>query len=521
MSISEKINLKSSFMLSVGVVSSGLTYAQAQSISEKPNVVIIYTDDVGYGDLGCYGATKVRTPNIDRLAESGCLFTDAHSASAVSTPSRYCLITGEYAFRKDIYGPIGYQTPLLIDSDQTTIADVMKISGYSTALIGKWHLGLGIDKPDWNSKLSPGPLELGFDYFFGIPTVSSHPPFFYVENHFVYGYDQADPVVLGVKAKTKEFPEKFDLSHVGGATKAHQLFDDEKHGTELTGRAVDWIKKNKDRPFFLLYCTPHIHHPFTPDPKFRGTSDAGRYGDYLHELDWITGEIIKTLDELGITNNTLLIFTSDNGGMLNQGGQDAWSMGHRLNGDLLGFKFDAWEGGHRVPFIARWPGKIKPGSKSSILIANIDLLATMAALTGYELKKGEGPDSYNILPTLISDSSRQIRDHLVIAPSRPANLTLRKNGWVYISSQGGGGFTAAKPGDHGFGGPPALQWTNEPNSDIADGKIKPDAAEAQLYNLINDPSQSKNVIRENQRIAASMKNMLEQIKSGSFTRPTN
>jgi len=517
--LSKKIKIQHNFLVNIGIISTGLFCSCSQNSSEKPNVILIYTDDVGYGDLSCYGATKVHTPNIDKLAAQGKMFIDAHSASAVSTPSRYCLMTGEYAFRKNIFAPVFDGTHMLINPDMLTIADVMKNAGYATALIGKWHLGFGIGKPDWNGNLSPGPLEVGFDYFFGIPTVSSHPPFFYVENHGVYGLDPADPVVYGVRAETKEFQEKFDINRMGGAKAAHALYDDEKHATNLTERAMNWIKAKKENPFFLVFSTPHIHHPFTFDARFKGTSQAGRYGDFIHELDWMVGEIMHLLHELELEENTLVIFTSDNGGMLNQGGQDAWSLGHHMNGELLGFKFDAWEGGHRVPFIARWPGKIKAGSKSSVLISNVDMLATLAALTGYELKEGEGPDSYNILPALLTDSKKQIRDHLVIAPNREPNMALRNGDWIYISAQGGGGFAATNWGDHGLGGPPALKFTHEKNSDIEDGKIKPDAPDAQLYNLKEDFRQSTNVIRENQEIADMMKEMLASIKAGKSTRP--
>jgi arylsulfatase A-like enzyme len=370
-----------------------------------PNVIIINTDDVGYGDVGVYGATKIRTPNIDRLAEEGRMFTDFHSASAVCSPSRYALLTGEYPVRRDFWHPIFLRAPLQVDTTAFTIGHLMQEAGYATAVIGKWHLGFGLETPvDWNAELKPGPLELGFDYYFGIPVLNSHPPFVYVENHRVVNLDPDDPFVYGERAETEEFPEKYDLNAIGGAAAAHQTYRDREVGTVLKDKAIEWIQENKADPFFLYFATPHIHHPFTPDNRFVGTSEAGRYGDYMHELDWMVGEILNLLDEEGLTDNTLIIFTSDNGGMINQGGQDAIRAGHRLNGDLLGFKFDAWEGGHRVPFIARWPGKIPAGTQSDQLAANVDFLATLAALTGRELRENEGPDSYNLLRPLLKQT---------------------------------------------------------------------------------------------------------------------
>ena len=477
----------------------------------KPNVIIIYADDLGYGDLSCYGAEKINTPHIDHLADQGCRFTDAHTASAVCTPSRYALLTGRYPFRKDLFHAIFLKSGLAIDTSRSTIADIMKKSDYATACIGKWHLGFGDKIPDWNGELKPGPLELGFDYYFGIPIVNSHPPFVYVENHHVVAYDPEDKFVLDTKAETKEFPEKFGISQIGGAKAAHALYDDELVGTTLTRKALDWISDHKDESFFLYFATTNIHHPFTPHKRFKGTSDCGRYGDFIHELDWMVGELKQTLDELKIADNTLLIFTSDNGGMLNLGGQNAWLMGHRQNGNLLGFKFDAWEGGQRVPFIARWPGKIKAGTVSDQLICNLDLFATMAALTGYQLKKGEGPDSFNILPALTGDHQEQIRDHLVLAANQMSHLALRMGKWIYIGAQGGGGFQGTAFGQHALGGPSALWFTGEVNSDIENGRIKPDAPKEQLYDLEADLSQSRNIILEHPNLANKMKIILDSI----------
>jgi len=299
----------------------------------KPNIILIYVDDLGYGDVGCYGATKLKTPNIDRLAKEGRLFTDAHSASVVCTPSRYALLTGRYPFRKNIWGPLKLDHPLVIDTARLTLARMLKEHGYRTACVGKWHLGFGIETSDWNKPLKPGPLELGFDYYYGIPLVSSGPPFVYVENHSVVGLDPADPFVLRRKndprppSPVQIFPEKNGIDRWAGATRAHLLYRDEEVGPTLTAKAVDWLnaqaEQAPDVPFFLYFATPLIHHPFTPSPRFKGTSQCGLYSDFVQELDWMVGQVLKTLDELKLAQNTLVIFTSDNGGMLNGGGKAA------------------------------------------------------------------------------------------------------------------------------------------------------------------------------------------------------
>ncbi len=484
-----------------------------------PNVVLIFADDLGYGDLGCYGATKLRTQNIDKLASEGRRFTDAHSASAVCTPSRYALLTGRYPFRRNLSAPVFLRSGLVVAPDRTTVADVMKEAGYATACIGKWHLGIGEKTPDWNGDLKPGPLELGFDYYFGVPVVNSHPPFVFVENHRVVGLVPEDPLVYGARARTERFPEKMGLDQIGGAEAAHAHYRDEAVGTRLTEKAIRWIAEHRAEPFFLYLATTNIHHPFTPAKRFQGTSGSGRYGDFVHELDWIVGEVMTTLDREGLADDTLVIFTSDNGGMINQGGQDAIRHGHRLNGDLLGFKFDAWEGGHRVPFIARWPGHIEAGSVSDQLVANIDLLASMAALTGQELAADEGPDSFDVLPALTGTPETQVRDHLVLAAHSRSHLAIRQGKWVLIPAQGGGGFGAKRVGDHAFGGPPALQFAGQSNSDVVDGKLRSDAPTEQLYDLETDLSQTENVIRENARRADAMRSLLENVKAGQATRP--
>ncbi|MCM2369620.1 sulfatase-like hydrolase/transferase [Aporhodopirellula aestuarii] len=495
-----------------------VTYSDAAE--HPPNVVLIFVDDLGYGDVGCYGATKVKTPNIDQLAKDGRRFTDAHSASAVCTASRYGLLTGEYPMRKNIWGPAPVTAPLLVDTETLTIADVFKDGGYNTAAIGKWHLGFGTGTNDWKQPLRPGPLDLGFDYYFGVPLVNSAPPYVFVENDRVFGRVADDPLVyVGRNAGNKATPITPLTAEHGnrvpnfftGASNAHSLYNDFTLGTTLAKRATDWIREQSDNPFFLYFATTNIHHPFTPAPRFQGSSECGLYGDFIHELDWIVGEVMTTLEEKGIADNTLVIFTSDNGGMFNHGGQKAFSMGHRSNGELLGFKFGAWEGGHRVPFIARWPGHIQPGTTSTQLISGVDMLATFAELTQQTLDKESLADSVNVLPALIGEPESPLRDTLILCPYRQSHLAVRKGKWVYIDAQDEGGFKG-KPGTHAAGGAACASFVGNVNSDIENGRIKKDAPPAQLYDLENDVAQTQNLYRENPEVASQMKALLDSYR---------
>lgn len=509
----------------------GCEGAAAAVSAAPPNVVLILADDLGYGDVGCYGATKVRTPHIDRLAAEGRRFNDAHSAASVCTPSRYALMTGEYPFRanggKGLWGPLPLTSELIIDTEKLTLADIFKNRGYETAAVGKWHLGFKTGSNDWQEPLHPGPQDLGFDYYFGVPVVNSSPPYVYVENDRVVGGNPADPLVhVGNKAKDTtlltEIPPAAGIrtpNRFKGAKEAHRRQNPYEIATLLTEKAVEWITKQKRKPFFLYLATTNIHHPFTPAGRFRGTSEAGIYGDSIHELDWMVGEVLRTLDELGLAENTLVLFTSDNGGMINLGGQEAVSLGHRLNGDLLGFKFEAWEGGHRVPFVARWPKHIPAGSVSNQLISNVDLFATMAALTGVKVSAADAPDSFNVLPAFTGTPARPIRDHAIFAANSPTHLAVRQGPWVHIGAQGGGGFKGAKVGEHALGGPAALQFSGQVNSDVAEGRLKPDAPTEQLYNLATDPRQARNVIRDHPEVATRLADLLRTIRAGSRTAP--
>lgn len=510
--------LATTVLLSFG----GLSAAE----TPPPNVVFILADDLGYGDLSCYGATKVQTPNIDALAREGRKFTDAHSASAVCTPSRYALLTGRYPFRgnagEGIWGPLPITSGLIIDTEDLTIADVFKNKGYATAAMGKWHLGFGNKTNDWQVPLSPGPLDLGFDYYFGLPVVNSAPPYVYVENDQIVDGDPADPLVyLGrgphneATPITKIPPEASQrtANMFKGAVEAHKIYNDYTVGTVLAEKAVNWITDNytsegKEQPFFLYLATTHIHHPFTPGKKFQGSSDAELYGDFIQELDWMVGQVTQCLEQQGLSDNTLIVFTSDNGGMMNLGGRNAVKAGHHMNGDLLGFKFGVWEGGHRVPFIAKWPGKIAAGTQSDQLICNVDMLASFMALTGQDPESLNGKDSINVLPALTGEPDAALRDELVLAAHSQQHFSLRNEKWMYIPAKGSGGFGGSKPHQHAWGGPAAVALVGGVNSDIENGSFKKGSPPAQLYDLEADVNQTKNVIREHPEVAEELRKRL-------------
>lgn len=496
----------------------------ADSQAKKPNVVFIFADDLGYGDLSSYGATKLNTPNIDALATQGIKFTDAHSASAVCSPSRYGLLTGEYPFRalegEGLWGPLPIESPLVIETDTLTIADVFKNSGYDTAAIGKWHLGFGTGENDWQKPLKPGPQDLGFDYYFGVPIVNSAPPYVYVENDTIVGWDPDDPLIYvgkGAKEVTPIAPIPREASQrtpnrFKGAVAAHKLYNDYSVGTTITAKASDWIKNRKDAPFFLYLATTNVHHPFTPAPRFQGKSESGLYGDFVQELDWIVGEVMKSLEAAGVADNTLVVFTSDNGGMFNHGGRVAAEKGHKINGDLLGSKFGIWEGGHRVPFIAWWPEKIKGGTVSNQLLNNVDMLATFAALTKQELSIAEQKDSINMLPAILGNSEEKLRTEMIVTPRKSTHMSLRKDKWMYIPAQSDGGFVGYLPKHHAWGGAAVTTLVNTPNSDIENGKIKSDAPPAQLYDLEADMNQTINLYTQYPEVVKQMAAALEKIK---------
>jgi len=363
----------------------------ARNADAIPNVVFIMADDLGYGDVGCYGATLIKTPHIDALANAGVSFTDAHTPAAWCTPTRYGLLTGNYPPQMHTFPP---SARLIIPTNRMTLPSMFKTAGYKTGCIGKWHLGFGgKDGPDWNGELKPGPLEVGFDYYFGVPTCNNWPPFVYVENHEVYEREPGEVITIPKRGANRLY---------AGATDSTSKRKAEDIALNLTAKAVQFIKTNAEESFFLYFAPCNPHHPHTPNRRFAGRSEAGVYGDFIAELDWSVGEVMKVLKELNLLDNTLVVFTSDNGPET----QDRLHyMGprvkeHRSAGILRGQKNDQYEGGHRVPFIASWPGRIKPNTKSNALLCLTDMLATYASVIGVQLPNNAGKDSFNLLPVL-------------------------------------------------------------------------------------------------------------------------
>ncbi len=428
--------------------------APAAPAPAKPNIVIILADDLGFGDTGCYGATKIPTPNIDRLGRQGLRFTDAHATSATCTPSRYALLTGQYPWRKAGTGVLPGNAALVIDPQHATLPSVLRGAGYRTGLVGKWHLGLGgPGGPDWNGDIKPGPLEIGFDYCFMQPATGDRVPCVYVENHRVVGLDPKDPIhvsygqPIGDEPTGKAHPELLKMglseghagtiidgiSRIGFMTGGQAArWKDEDKADVLTGKAVDFIAQNAGRPFFLEFATHDPHVPRVPNARFVGKSGCGVRGDVIVEFDWSVGQILAALDQFNLSSNTLVILSSDNGPVIDDGYDDravADLNGHTPAGPLRGGKYTIWEGGTRVPFLVRWNGRITPGV-SDALVSLVDFTASFAALTGQAIPAGDAPDSVNVLPALLGDS-KSGRDQLVEHDGSRL-LAYRDGLWKYI-----------------------------------------------------------------------------------------
>jgi arylsulfatase A-like enzyme len=429
----------------------------ADAAGTKPNIVIILADDLGFGDTGCYGATRIPTPNVDRLGREGLRFRDAHSTSATCTPARYALLTGEYPWRKKGTGILPGDAELIIQPGRTTVASMLRRAGYQSGVVGKWHLGLGgKGGPDWNGEIKPGPREVGFDYSFIMPATGDRVPCVYVENQRVVGLHPKDPIKVsygepvGTEPTGKDHPELLKLhpshghdqtiingiSRIGymSGGKAARWVDEDMADT-FTRKALGFIEQNRDRPFFLYFATHDPHVPRVPNPRFVGKSGCGVRGDVIVQFDWCAGEILNTLDRLNLSKSTLVILSSDNGPVVDDGYADGAVEnlnGHRPAGPLRGGKYSIFEGGTRVPLIIRWPQHIKPGV-SDALVSHIDFLASFAVLTGQQLAAGDAPDSRNVLPALLGQSQTG-RDQFV----EHANLlALRDGAWKYIEPSPG------------------------------------------------------------------------------------
>ena len=506
------------FLKSLGLAAAAVVVpAQLKAADSKlPNVVVIYADDLGYGDVGCYGATKVKTPNIDRLSSEGLRFTNAHSPSATCTPSRYAMLTGEYAWRQKGTGIARGDARMIIQPGRTTLPSVMQRAGYTTGVVGKWHLGLGTRgrELNWNDYIKPGPLDIGFDYCFLIPATGDRVPCVYMENRRVIGLDPEDPIQvsfgkpIGDEPTGRDHPEllKVHPSHghnqtiINGISRIGYMsggnsarWVDEDMADVITDKATDFIEKYKDKPFFLYFSTHDIHVPRVPHPRFAGKSGLGPRGDAIVQLDFCTGEILKTLDRLNLAENTLVIFTSDNGPVVDDGYKDQAVEKlneHKPAGPLRGGKYSAFDAGTRVPFIVRWPGRVKSG-QSDALVSQVDLLASFAALTGRRLAPDDAPDSFDVLGALLGKSPAG-RDHLV---EHARVLSLIKGNWKYI-----------EPGK----GPKINKNTN------TELGIDP---QPQLYNLKDDLNEKHNVASKHPEVVKELAGLLKKIKVDGRTRP--
>jgi arylsulfatase A-like enzyme len=481
--------------------------------AERPNIVMIYADDLGYGDIGCQGATKVKTPRIDALAAQALRFTDAHCSSATCTPSRFSLMTGRYAFRQKGTGVLPGDARLIIAPGTPTLPGILQHAGYKTGAVGKWHLGLGSDNLDWNQEIKPGPLEIGFDHCFILPATGDRVPCVYVRDRRVVGLDPKDPLTVSYKGKLddvptgREFPELLKLkpSHghdetiVNGISRIGYMhggksawWNDEKMAEELAGQAVSFIEEHQKEPFFLYFATHDIHVPRVPNPTFAGKTELGPRGDVIEQLDWEAGQVLDALDRLHLAENTIVIFSSDNGPVVDDGYQDGAVEkldGHKPAGPWRGGKYSAYEGGTRVPFLVRWPGHVKPGV-SSALVGQQDLLASLAALVGQPLESTAGPDSFNVLPALLGQDAKG-RASVVEFSSV---LGLRVGDWKYI-----------RPSK----GPIFAQFTH--------AELGHDPA-GMLFDLSKDPGEQQNLVTEQPAKAQEMAAELTRLEKAEQSR---
>ena len=489
------------------LISIPLTIALTLSTCKKtvkddlPNVVFIMADDMGYGDLECLNPQSgIRTPNMDRIAEEGMIFTDAHSPSAVCTPTRYGVLTGRYSFRTSLKsGVLVGHSPSLIEPGRLTVAEMLGEAGYHTACIGKWHLGLdwamkdttkplitgsiwdrpNTDNIDYTAEVKGGPDDHGFDYSFIIPASLDMTPYCYISNKRLIapltdttaGSDKP----RGVFWRPGEIQEGFTVEGVL---------------PRLTEEAVKYIESRSGtaQPFFLYFPLTAPHTPWLPLDKFIGVSEAGIYGDFTAQVDWTVGEVMRAIDENGFLENTLLILTSDNGSHWTPDDKKLYA--HRANGEFSGMKSDAWEGGHHVPFLARWPSRIQPGSRTGEITTLTDLFATLAEITGQALPADAAEDSYSMLPAMLGLNENPIRE-AAIHHSISGMFAIRKGKWKFIDGQGSGG------------------WSYAGNESEPPG---------QLYDMENDPEEKNNLHESRPEIVSELKSLLEKYKASGRSR---
>jgi arylsulfatase A-like enzyme len=458
----------------------------------SPNIIYILSDDMGYGDISILNKrdSKLITPNLDKLAKEGMIFTDAHSGSSVCTPTRYGVLTGRYAWRSRAKrGVLSGYSKHLIEDNRMTVPSFLKENGYKTAMFGKWHLGMDFTFTDenkkiidWNKKIKFSPVHYGFDYFYGISASLDMPPYIYIENDKFQG------------ACTEPMP-KIDHARTGKLAPGFHL---ENVLPEITEKCAEYIikQKNSKKPFFIYLALTAPHTPLLPTKEFQGKSGLGNYGDFCLEVDAMVGRIMQAVKDAGITENTMIVFTSDNGCAPYVGVQALEKKGHFPSYIYRGYKSDIFEGGHRVPFIVRWPKKVKPGSKSSETICLTDMLATCADITGKKLPDNAGEDSLSIIPALLGSRINHAKRAGVVHHSIAGYFAIRKGNWKLEMCPGSGGW--------GY-----------PNHKIA---IEKNLPQIQLYNLEKDPEEKNNVAAANPEITADLKALLENyIKNGRST----
>ncbi|MFP4057689.1 MAG: sulfatase family protein [Candidatus Brocadiia bacterium] len=451
---------------------------------DRPNIVFLMADDMGFGDAGCYGATKVPTPHIDRLARRGVRFADAHSASAVCTPSRYAVLTGRYCWRGPLQrGVLGGLAQPVIEPGRPTVASVLRGRGYATAAVGKWHLGLGWRSAegevepwgdgfavDYRRPLAGGPCELGFDYFFGIAGSLDMPPYCFIENDRTVGIPSVEKDVYHPQ-------QRRGLMTPG--------WRDEEVDATFARKAVEFIEAHAAEPFFL-YLTPSApHRPCVPPDFLRGASQAGPRGDMVCMVDWMVGEVDSALQRLGIADHTLFLVTSDNGARL--ACYDGKDYGHRSCGPWRGGKADIWDGGHREPFVARWPARLQPDTTCEATVCLADLMATAAAIAGAELPPGAGEDSVDILPALLGRPLAPRGG--VVHHSMDGTFAIREGPWKLILGLGSGGFSDPRRIEPQPGGP-----------------------QGQLYHMAEDPQETTNLWLDRPAVVERLATALDGVR---------
>lgn len=486
-----------------------LTSPQAQ---QRPNVVIIYADDLGYGDLGCYGATKLATPHLDKLAKKGIRFTNAHASSATCTPSRYALMTGQYPWRKAGTGILPGDAALIIPTNTTTLPSLFNSAGYQTALVGKWHLGLGNTvQKNWNESISPGPNEVGFGYSFIFPATADRVPTVFVENHHVVAADPLDPINVDYRKKIGDDPTGLEhpellkmksspnhghnntivngigrIGYMSGGTMAR--WTDEEMPLTFLSKSLGFIDLNKENPFFLFYALTEPHVPRMPSTMFKGKSGLGYRGDAILQIDWTVGQIMQKLEQLGLLNNTVIVLTSDNGPVLDDGYEDGAVTqlnGHTPWGPLRGGKYSSFEAGTRVPFLLSWPAVVKPGI-SGAMISQIDFLASFATMLGKTVPIGDGPDSENTWDAMTGKSTQ---GRSVLVKQGIQSIALLNNEWKYIEPSNGQPLSSLTN----------IETGNNPLP--------------QLYNLRTDIGEKNNLAKQYPEKVNAMAELLQSIRN--------